>query len=134
MEAGGLVTGTSGNVSARDAESGLVAISPTSIPYGRMRPEDVSVVDAEGGLLDGAAPSVELPMHLAIQSGRPEVGAIVHTHSPYATALGAVAAVAIGVFGPLFDLSVAIGDVLAACVMLAGPAAGYLTEPLCFVR
>ena len=90
LEAGGLVTGTSGNISARDAESGLVAISPTSIPYDRLRPEEVSVVDAGGGLLEGAAPSVELPMHLAIQSGRPEVGAIVHTHSPYATALAAV--------------------------------------------
>ena len=90
LEAGGLVTGTSGNVSARDPETGLVAVSPTSIQYDRMRPEDVSVVDPEGELLEGAAPSVELPMHLAIQSGRPEVAAIVHTHSSYATALAAV--------------------------------------------
>jgi L-ribulose-5-phosphate 4-epimerase len=90
LEAAGLVTGTSGNVSARDAQTGLIAISPTSIPYDRMRPEDVSVVDPEGGLVDGAAPSVELPMHLAIQSGRPEAAAVVHTHSPYATAVGLV--------------------------------------------
>lgn len=90
LEVGGLVTGTSGNVSARDPETGLVAVSPTSIPYDRMRPEDVSVVDDEGALLEGAAPSVELPMHLAIQGGRPEAAAIVHTHSPYATALGLV--------------------------------------------
>lgn len=85
LEAGGLVTGTSGNVSARDPQTGLIAVSPTSLAYDRMRPEDVSVVDPEGDLLEGAAPSVELPMHLAIQSGRPEVAAIVHTHSPYAT-------------------------------------------------
>ena len=84
------MTGTSGNVSARDAQTGLIAISPTSIPYDRLRPEDVSVVDPEGELLEGAAASVELPMHLAIQSGRPEVAAIVHTHSPYATAVGLV--------------------------------------------
>ena len=90
LEAADLVTGTSGNVSARDAGTGLVAVSPTSIPYDRMRPEDVSVVDAEGEVLEGAPPSVELPMHLAIQSGRPEAAAIVHTHSPYATALGLV--------------------------------------------
>jgi len=90
LEAGGLVTGTSGNVSARDPETGLVAVSPTSIPYDRMRPEDVAVVDPEGELLEGAAPSVELPMHLAIQSGRPEAAAVVHTHSPYATALASV--------------------------------------------
>jgi L-ribulose-5-phosphate 4-epimerase len=90
LEAGGLVTGTSGNVSARDPLTGLLAVSPTSIPYDRMRPKDVSVVDPEGELLKGGAPSVELPMHLAIQSGRPEAAAIVHTHSPYATALAAV--------------------------------------------
>jgi L-fuculose-phosphate aldolase len=90
LEAARLVTGTSGNVSARDAQTGLIAISPTSMPYDRIRPEDVSVVDPEGELLEGAAPSVELPMHLAIQSGRPEVAAIVHTHSPYATAVGLV--------------------------------------------
>jgi L-ribulose-5-phosphate 4-epimerase len=90
LEAAGLVTGTSGNVSARDPSTGLVAVSPTSIPYDLMRPEDVSVVDPEGELQDGAAPSVELPMHLAIQSGRPEAAAVVHTHSPYATALGLV--------------------------------------------
>ena len=90
LERAGLVTGTSGNVSARDSQTGLIAISATSIPYDRMRPEDVSVVDPEGELLEGAAPSVELPMHLAIQSGRPEVAAIVHTHSPYATGVGLV--------------------------------------------
>jgi L-fuculose-phosphate aldolase len=90
LEAARLVTGTSGNVSARDAQTGLIAISPTSMPYDRIRPEDVSVVDPEGELLEGAAPSVELPMHLAIQSGRPEVAAIVHTHSPHATAVGLV--------------------------------------------
>lgn len=90
LEAAGLVTGTSGNVSVRDPGTGLVAVSPTSIPYDRMRPEDVSIVDPEGGLVEGAPPSVELPMHLAIQSGRPEAAAVVHTHSPYATALGLV--------------------------------------------
>ena len=90
LEAGGLITGTSGNVSARDPQTGLIAVSPTSLPYDRMRPEDVSVVDPEGDLLEGAPPSVELPMHLAIQSGRPEVAAIVHTHSPYATGVGLV--------------------------------------------
>jgi L-ribulose-5-phosphate 4-epimerase len=90
LEAARLVTGTSGNVSARDAETGLVAVSPTTIPYDRMQAEDVSVVDPEGEQLEGAPPSVELPMHLAIQAGRPEAAAVVHTHSPYATALAAV--------------------------------------------
>ena len=90
LEAGALVTGTSGNVSARDPQTGLIAVSPTSIPYDRLRPEDVAVVHPEGEVLEGGTPSVELPMHLTIHSGRPEAAAIVHTHSPHATGLGLV--------------------------------------------
>jgi ribulose-5-phosphate 4-epimerase/fuculose-1-phosphate aldolase len=51
---------------------------------------DVAVVDDAGAHLEGAAPSIELPMHLAIYAGRPEIGAVVHTHSNYAAALGLV--------------------------------------------
>ena len=87
----GLVLGTAGNASARDPDSGLVALSPTSLPYETMTPEDVCVVDGAGEVLDGGRPSVELPMHLTIYARRPEVGAIVHTHSPYAAALALVA-------------------------------------------
>lgn len=84
MEAGGLVRGTEGNASARAGE--LVAVSPTSLPYDTLRPEDVSLVTPAGELVEGAAPSVELPMHLAVLAARPDVGAVVHTHSPCATA------------------------------------------------
>jgi L-fuculose-phosphate aldolase len=84
MEAGGLVRGTGGNASARAGD--LVAVSPTSLPYDTLRSEDISLVTAEGELVEGRAPSVELPMHLAVLAARPDVGAIVHTHSPYATA------------------------------------------------
>ena len=90
LEAAGLVRGTSGNVSARDPETGLIAVSPTSLHYDRMSAEDVAVVDDEGHQLEVGKPSVELPMHLTILAGRPEVGAVVHTHSRYATALAAV--------------------------------------------
>jgi L-ribulose-5-phosphate 4-epimerase len=90
LEGAGLVTGTSGNVSARDPQTGLIAVSPTSVAYDRMQPPDVSIVDQEGELLEGRTPSTELPMHLAIQMGRPEAAAVVHTHSPVATALGLV--------------------------------------------
>ena len=55
-----------------------------------MRPEDVCLVDEHGAQLDGGSPSVELPMHLAVYGGRPEVGAVVHTHSPHATAIALV--------------------------------------------
>jgi L-fuculose-phosphate aldolase len=84
MAAAGLVRGTEGNISARAGE--LVAVSPTSLPYDTLRPEDVSLVTPEGELVEGREPSVELPMHLAVLSARPDVGAVVHTHSPHATA------------------------------------------------
>ncbi|HET7808610.1 MAG TPA: class II aldolase/adducin family protein [Gaiellaceae bacterium] len=84
MEAAGLVRGTEGNVSARAGE--LVAVSPTSLPYETLRPQDVSLVTAGGELVDGCEPTVELPLHLAVLAARPDVGAVVHTHSPRATA------------------------------------------------
>jgi L-fuculose-phosphate aldolase len=84
MAAGGLVQGTEGNASARAGE--LIAVSPSSLPYGSLRPEDVCLVTPEGRLVDGPRPSVELPMHLAVYAARPDVGAIVHTHSRKATA------------------------------------------------
>jgi L-fuculose-phosphate aldolase len=83
MAAGGLVRGSEGNASARAGE--LVAISPTSLPYETLRPEDVCLVTPEGELVEGPEPSVELPMHLAVLAVRPDVGAVVHTHSPRAT-------------------------------------------------
>jgi L-fuculose-phosphate aldolase len=84
MAAGGLVQGTEGNASARAGE--LVAVSPTSLAYDTLRPEDVCLVTSEGELVEGPPPTVELPMHLAVLAVRPEVGAVVHTHSPSATA------------------------------------------------
>ena len=84
MAAGGLVRGTEGNASARAGE--LLAVSPTALPYDTLRPEDVCLVTTEGELVEGPEPSVELPMHLAVLAARPDVGAVVHTHSPLATA------------------------------------------------
>ena len=84
MAAGGLVQGTEGNASARAGE--LVAISPSALPYETMRPEDVCLVTSGGELVEGPQPSVELPMHLAVLAARPDIGAVVHTHSPRATA------------------------------------------------
>ena len=96
MVVGGLVQGTEGNASARAGE--LIAVSPSSLPYETMRPEDVCLVRLDGLLVEGPAPSVELPMHLAVYAARPDVGAIVHTHSPRATA-DPTAPVAEGVSG-----------------------------------
>jgi L-fuculose-phosphate aldolase len=96
MIEGGLVRGTEGNVSARAGE--LVAISPSGLAYDTLRPEDVCLVTPDGRLIEGPGPSVELPMHLAVLAARPEVAAIVHTHSPRATARPPVP-VALGVSG-----------------------------------
>lgn len=82
----GLFAGTSGNLSARDRESGLIVITPTSLPYDTMTVDDIVVLDANGGAVQGSRkPSSEWRMHLEIYRGRDDVVAIVHTHSPYAT-------------------------------------------------
>ena len=83
----GLVTGTSGNVSARTPE-GDVLMTPSGIDYEELEPGDVVLVDANGEILEGSlGPSTETPMHTGIYRVRPEVGAVVHTHSVFATTL-----------------------------------------------
>jgi L-ribulose-5-phosphate 4-epimerase len=85
-----LVAWTSGNVSARDAESGHVVIKPSGIAFEDLRPEDMVVVDIEGEVVEGALkPSSDVYSHLYIYRHRPDVGGVVHTHSRYATAFAA---------------------------------------------
>jgi L-fuculose-phosphate aldolase len=84
----GLVLGTAGNLSARRGE--LVAVTPTGAALAELRAEQVSVVDLGGGLVHGElAPTSELGLHLGVY-GRFDTGAVVHTHSPVATALSCV--------------------------------------------
>ncbi len=88
MVTSGLTTGTGGNLSIIDRASGRVAISPSGIEYSVLRPDDVVVTDLEGNLVEGERhPSSELGCHLAIYQKREDTGAVVHTHSPYATTL-----------------------------------------------
>ena len=84
----GLVVASAGNVSRR-IDDGRIAITPTSIPYDVMVPEDVSVVELSNGVAIESyrAPSYELPMHRVIYQARPDIQAIVHTHAPYVTTL-----------------------------------------------
>jgi len=87
MISSGLVTGTSGNVSAR-TPGGEVLITPSGLDYSVLEPEDVVLVGLGGETLEGSfAPSTETPMHTGIYRARPEVGGIVHTHSKFATTL-----------------------------------------------
>lgn len=82
---------TSGNVSARDQESGYVVIKPSGLSYDEMTPDTMVVVDLNGQVIDGTLkPSVDTATHLYIYRARPDVNGIVHTHSNYATAFAAV--------------------------------------------
>jgi len=86
-----LVAWTGGNVSARDAETGLVVIKASGIRYEEMRPEHMVVVDLDGNSIEGGLkPSSDTASHLYIYKHRPDVGGVVHTHSAYATAFAAV--------------------------------------------
>ncbi|HEY0279146.1 MAG TPA: class II aldolase/adducin family protein [Solirubrobacterales bacterium] len=85
MSAEGLVVGSVGNVSCRCGEA--IIVTPTRLPYSRMGVDDLVTVSASGETLDGKhRPSRELPLHLALYRRRPDIGAVVHTHSPHATA------------------------------------------------
>ena len=87
----GLVAWTSGNISARDRESGRVMIKPSGVRYEDLRPEHMVIVDLEGTVVEGGLqPSSDTASHLYIYRERSDVGGIVHTHSGYATAFAAV--------------------------------------------
>ena len=91
MNSSGLNQGTSGNISVRHGDSML--ISPSGVPYEQLEPEDIVAMTLTGEygsyVATGAnVPSSEWRFHLDIMRARPDVGAIVHTHSLYATVLG----------------------------------------------
>jgi L-fuculose-phosphate aldolase len=82
----GLVVGTAGNVSVRAGD--LVAVTPSGLRYAELTPELVGVHRLDGAAVEAPLkPTSELPLHLAVYQDRPEAGAVVHTHSPAATAL-----------------------------------------------
>lgn len=87
MSASGLVTGTSGNVSARTGD-GSFLVTPSGVSYSEITLENIALVDQDGRKLSGPLlASVETPMHLGIYSVRPEVQGIVHTHARHSTIL-----------------------------------------------
>ncbi|WP_366555288.1 class II aldolase/adducin family protein [Aquibaculum sediminis] len=85
MNVSGLNQGTSGNVSLRWGE-GLL-ITPSGLPYERLQPEDMVFLRFDGSHEGRHPPSSEWRFHRDILRARPEVNAVVHTHSPYATML-----------------------------------------------
>lgn len=81
-----LVRMTSGNISGRDPQTGLVVIKPSGYSYEEMRPDDMVVVDMDGKVIEGQlTPSVDTETHLYVYAHRPDVWGIGHTHSPYAS-------------------------------------------------
>jgi len=83
-----LAPGTSGNLSLR--RGGLIAITPSGMPYEQMTPADICLVrTSDAALLSGPRPATETPMHLALYQAS-HATAIVHSHSPYVVALSTV--------------------------------------------
>lgn len=86
IDRAGFCPSKSGNVSARFGD-GLL-ITPSGLPYAQTKPEDLIHLGLDGTVLSGSRkPSSEWPFHVAIYKARPDAQAIVHTHSPRATAL-----------------------------------------------
>ena len=91
----GMVVGKAGNISQRVIEDGntdLLAITPTSTYYESLSADDIAIVDFDGNLVEGnLPPSSETKLHIAIYKARKDVGAVVHTHSVYASAASVAA-------------------------------------------
>ncbi len=81
----GLTGGSTGNISARAPDGGLL-VSPTGTSFGRLDPGRLSRFDARGVLLEGDKPTKEMPLHAAFYDTRARTGAVVHLHSCHSVA------------------------------------------------
>ena len=82
-----LITYTRGNVSGIDREKGLFVIKPSGVDYDDLRPEHMVVMDLQGNKVEGDLnPSSDTKTHLELYNAFPQLGGIVHTHSPHAVA------------------------------------------------
>ncbi|MEN0072473.1 MAG: class II aldolase/adducin family protein [Propionicimonas sp.] len=91
LASAGLFVGTAGNISARHGD--LVALTATGTVLATVTADEITVVDLDGRIVEGdLVPTSEAPLHLGIHRNAPPglVGAVVHTHSPMATALSVV--------------------------------------------
>lgn len=82
----GLTGGSTGNISAKTADGGLL-VSPTGTSFGRLDPGRLSRFDHSGQFLDGDPPTKEMPLHTAFYDTRSAAGAVVHLHSCHSVAL-----------------------------------------------
>ncbi len=82
----GLLQDGQGNLSLYLPEAGVIAITPSALPYRQRQAEDICLIDIEGRLVEGRwKPTSEMPLHLAFYRERGDVRAVIHTHAPYAT-------------------------------------------------
>lgn len=82
----GLTGGSTGNISARTSDGGLL-VSPTGTSFGRLDPARLSLFDSTGMLISGDQPTKEMPLHSAFYETREATGAVVHLHSCHSVAL-----------------------------------------------
>ena len=82
----GLITYTWGNVSGIDKETGYFVIKPSGVDYDSLTPDDMVVMDLDGNKIEGRyKPSSDTATHIELYKKYPEIGGVVHTHSPEAT-------------------------------------------------
>lgn len=85
-----LVTFTWGNVSGIDREKGLFVIKPSGVDYDELTPDDMVVINLKGEVVEGDLnPSSDTPTHTVLYNAFPNIGGIVHTHSPWAVSYAA---------------------------------------------
>lgn len=82
----GLTGGSTGNISARTSDGGLL-VSPTGTSFGRLDPGRLSRFDPQGNLIDGDMPTKEMSLHSAFYDTRSTAGAVVHLHACHSVAL-----------------------------------------------
>lgn len=83
-----LAKGSGGNISLSNTDKTMMAVTPSGVVYDIMKPEDIVVLNMTGEKIEGDLfPTSEIAFHLALQKLRSDIHAVVHTHSPYATAV-----------------------------------------------
>ena len=89
MVVDGLVHGAQGNISAQDPDTELIAITPSAVDKANLTFEDLTIIDPHGKVIEGRwKPTSETPMHTIFYRERQDVGAVVHSHAPFASAYG----------------------------------------------
>jgi|WetSurMetagenome_2_1015567.scaffolds.fasta_scaffold573772_1 L-ribulose-5-phosphate 4-epimerase len=106
----GSLRGTGGNVSVRIDDKDMMAVTPSSVKYHEITPDDICIVDLSCSVVEGSrVPSVEVGMHATVYRERPDVNAVVHTHQIY----GSIFALLNKPIPALFDeVAFALGEIV----------------------